>query len=196
MLSLVRLGDGTQDHMRSADGHFNFMCHALAGSALIDIPLSGYRVHGDNYFAQREMLEGLHMSTTEYIAKSRVDRIASAEILLERADRFSWLLGRSYWRVFDQCAGAGAEGSRRIFRSQAARETISRHVPKLTQVFGEARVAREVAWRFGYRNGARVMGHGFQKKLPLKLRGQLLLQSLVGPVARSRSVRALLKKRR
>jgi glycosyltransferase involved in cell wall biosynthesis len=183
MLELVRLGDGSQDYIRTADTHFNSMCHALAGSAVIDIPLSAYRLHGFNYFTRQESLDGLNKGTKEHRESSRANRLASAELLLTHSDAFAWLLGRDYWATFDQCAGAGKKGSRRIFKAQEAREIFGRNIGRLIHSHGQPRVAREVAWRFGYRQGLRIMRLGTGKSLSIKLRARLFLQSLIGPVA-------------
>jgi glycosyltransferase involved in cell wall biosynthesis len=45
-----------QLRMRASDTYFLPISHAFAGSALINFPLSAYRVHGDNYYAVRESL--------------------------------------------------------------------------------------------------------------------------------------------
>ncbi len=196
MLDLVKLGDGNQDYMRAADTHFNYMCHAFAGSAVIDLPLSAYRVHGSNYFAQQETLDPLSKGTKEYAEKSRRDRLISAEILLREPEKFSWLLGVSYWRVFDQCAGAGSDGSQRIFRQREVREMFARHMESLIAAHGEAKLGSEIARRFGYRKGARLMSRGLRARVPLRMRGSLLLQSAVGRSKILKLLRRLKKKRR
>ncbi|MFN3746848.1 MAG: glycosyltransferase family 2 protein [Hyphomicrobiaceae bacterium] len=186
MLDLVKLGDGGQTIMRAADSHFNYMCHALAGSAVIDLPLSGYRVHGDNYFTRQETLDGLSKGTKEYAEKSRLDRLESAELLLRDAGMFGWLLGRYYWRILDQCAGAGRDGSRRIYRRREAQEIFSRNIETLRQAHGKTKLAGEVARRFGYRRGVRIMAGGAEKRVSLRIRSHLLVQSILGPVSRLR----------
>jgi glycosyltransferase involved in cell wall biosynthesis len=196
MLDLVKLGDGNQEYMRSADTHFNYMCHAFAGSAVIDLPLSAYRVHGSNYFAQQETLDALSKGTKEYAEKSKRDRLVSAEILLREPEKFNWLLGGNYWRVFDQCAGAGSDGSRRIFRQRDVREMFARHMEPLIAAHGQAKLGSEIARRFGYRKGTRLLSRGLRTRLPLRLRGSLLLQSAVGRSKILRLLRRLKKKRR
>ncbi|ODT24193.1 MAG: hypothetical protein ABS54_09945 [Hyphomicrobium sp. SCN 65-11] len=197
MLDLIRLGDGSQDYMRAADTHFNYMCHAFAGSAVIDLPLSAYRVHGDNYFARQETYDALSKGTKEYAENSRLDRLASAELLLREPEKFSWLLGGSYWRVFDQCAGAGADGSRRTFRRPEAREIFARNIEPLVLTHGKVALGREIARRFGYRKGKRLMAQGLKGRLRLRMHGQLLFQSVVGGSGIVRALRRLsLRKRR
>ena len=43
----------------STDGHYNRLCHVLGGSAFIDMPLSTYRIHGDNAHVSEPSLHAM-----------------------------------------------------------------------------------------------------------------------------------------
>ena len=56
VLELARYSRPERTWMRAADNFLNPLCHAFGGSALIEQPLSAYRVHGANYYNERESL--------------------------------------------------------------------------------------------------------------------------------------------
>lgn len=180
MLDLVRIGDGESVQMRSADTHFNYMCHAFAASAVIDLPLTAYRVHGANYFARQETLDPLSKGTKEYAEKSRLDRLSSAEIILKEAVKFRWLLGSSYWKIFDQCSGAGTEGRRRVFRLSETYEMFARNMGPLILAHDQRQLARELARRLGYRRASKLIAQELKRRLRVRETGQLLFAGVAG----------------
>ncbi|MBN9551384.1 MAG: glycosyltransferase, partial [Alphaproteobacteria bacterium] len=148
MLRLLRLDDGSKPWMTSADGYFNTVCHAVAGSALIDIPLSGYRLHSSNYFSLGESIEGVRAGTREYSARAQEFTYESVRLLIEGSDRFDWLLGPDFWPVVDRVTREDQAGLRDYFKNELAVEAFRRNASLLRSVFGDKRFGKEVTARF------------------------------------------------
>lgn len=178
ILDLVRIGDGKEPIMRAADSHFNQICHALTGSAVIDMPLSGYRIHGGNYFARLENIEGLSKGSKEHMAKFHKERIETSELLLANAERFSWLLGGEYWNVLDYSIGSAGGISLRRYGSREVYQTFIRHAEELRRVQGDRKFCNEIGKRFRYRRARKILKKGFGGTLTLRRGAMLMLSSL------------------
>ena len=88
--------------MRAVDNFLNPLCHVFGGSALIDEPLSAYRVHGSNYYSQREVLPGVQSGSAESMRRTRENSIETLDVFLEKAAAFSPILQDRFWPAFDQ----------------------------------------------------------------------------------------------
>jgi len=186
VLRLLRLDDGSNPRMTSADGYFNTICHAVAGSALIDMPLSGYRLHANNYFATGESVEGIRSGTRDYATKSREFTYESVKYLIEGSDRFDWLLGAEFWPVVDRVTRENADKLRDYFSNENAVGIFRRNAPQLRSVFGAKRFAKEVMARFSGAQARSILRAGFGGQIPTRH----LYKSL------SRDFRTFLKRKR
>lgn len=173
--------------MRAADAHFLPLCHAFAGTALIDIPLSTYRIHGQNYFASRESITGIRSGTAEFVEKSKLDMYQSIDHLLKNAGHNSWLLADDFWRVIDQATWRNSSELQDFYRTPLGIDIFLRNAPALRQAVGDRVFVRNVFARFGFRLGRRIVATGFGGQIPL----QAWLQGLRIAMSRRRS-RALL----
>ncbi|MEX0590252.1 MAG: glycosyltransferase family 2 protein, partial [Xanthobacteraceae bacterium] len=91
----------------SADGYFARFCHWLAGSAMIERPLSAYRIHGANLFGQTPSMTGFLGGTgraENWLPRRRRELLRA---VLERADEISKRTepGR-FWGILDQAIDA------------------------------------------------------------------------------------------
>jgi glycosyltransferase involved in cell wall biosynthesis/predicted O-methyltransferase YrrM len=184
LLDLVKLGDGRTPYLRSADGYFNRVCHALGGSALIDTPISGYRIHTRNYFVNREGLRGLRKGTPEYAAKSISDSYESLEVFLQNADRFSWLLGDRYWSTIDQCADMSGGGTKKYYRTERGVALFMKYALKIRAAQEDNRFATEILKRFGHTRGVPIIRAGFGGAIPINIRRALIGDRLMRKVFR------------
>jgi hypothetical protein len=178
ILDLVKLGDGAAAYMRSADGHFNNLCHALAGSALIDVPLSGYRIHTANYFTNRENLIGMKKGTRAYEEKSRAETYQSIEVFLQNAEQFGWLLGNNYWPTIEQCTDQSFPDARAYFRTAASVALFLKHAGALRAALGDRRFVKDIVAQLGRKRGEKVLKAGFGGSLPARVHRDLLARRI------------------
>ncbi|MGE0846589.1 MAG: glycosyltransferase [Flavobacteriaceae bacterium] len=123
---------------RAVDGHLCTFAHAIGGTALIDLPLSAYRIHDANDFALRESIGGLSPGRSKVPERVVGEGLKSLGILFERAELFGRLLpGERFWRAADQ-VGAAARNERGKFTPSAdGAQPFSEHFETLVSVFGE-----------------------------------------------------------
>jgi hypothetical protein len=168
VLRLLRLDDGSNPRMTAADGYFNTICHAVAGSALIDMPLSGYRLHSSNYFAAGESIEGIRGGTRSYAAKSQEFTYESVRFLIEQSDRFDWLLGAEFWPIVDRVTRESGAALRDYFRNELAVEIFRQNAPQLRSVFGDEKFRKEITNRFSGAQARSILRAGFGGRIPLR----------------------------
>ena len=180
LLDLTKIGDGSSVLLRSADGHFNRACHALAGSAVVDLPLSAYRVHGNNFFAQGESIRDLRSGTPAYHLKSNLDNYESVAILLERVDTFKWLLGNKYWNVVDRLAEVYSPKQRKTYFSTERGEAIFlKNAVGLRKALGNGEFVTGVAVRFDRVRARNVINAAFDGRAPFKVRMSAFAKSFL-----------------
>lgn len=170
ILEMSVIKSGGPKFMRSADGHFNFLCHALAGTALIDIPLCGYRLHGANFFAARESVPALRQGTEKRAARSELNSRQTLEILLDRADFFAWILRGRYWTMIDQLTLASAQKLKMYYRAPGTVELFTRHVAKMRDVFGDKQTIQQLRRRFPVMVAWRILQKGAPDRIPPSFR--------------------------
>jgi glycosyltransferase involved in cell wall biosynthesis len=114
-LALVHHHPKDRTYFRAADNYLNPFCHLFGGSGLIDRQLSAYRLHGANYFSQRESVYKLGAGKPEVRQLAVRERLETIQILLERAAHFEQILpGRRFWKAVDQLSEGAARPDRKI----------------------------------------------------------------------------------
>ena len=169
VLEMVAFNDRNATYMRSADGHFLPLCHAFAGTALIDVPLSAYRIHGENYFVNRESLLGIPNGTPEYAAKSRRESYESVASILENARQNAWLLRESFWRVVDISTRVHSDDLKAYYGAPSGVEIFERHAATLREAVGDRAFIQNICARFGFRDARRIIAKGFGGRAPARL---------------------------
>ena len=145
-LTLIRQARTPPKYVRPADAYLNPFCHALGASALIDVSLSHYRIHGANYFAMHETISGMKTGRPEFAALHEDLALETADFFLENSARFHRLLGvERYWEALDQLMMSMTPA--KVHRSRAFVECIARHIPTLQATFGDERLARALMSR-------------------------------------------------
>ncbi|WP_395448164.1 glycosyltransferase [Aminobacter sp. UC22_36] len=187
-LRLVRRG-GEPRYMRSADGYFNFMCHGFGGSALIDIVLSGYRLHGENAFSNHESSPWLRSGTPEYYRLAHEATLTDIDFLMANAVRYVWMLDGGFWSVLDLITRETPKRLRRFYGDPKVFEIFLANAPKLAVQFRSRVFCREILARYSGSQARKILRAGFGGKLKPRAYGEMALSRL-------RRARAILQKRK
>ncbi|MDH4986160.1 class I SAM-dependent methyltransferase [Aminobacter anthyllidis] len=187
-LRLVRRG-GEARYMRSADGYFNFMCHGFGGSALIDIVLSGYRLHGENAFSNHESSPSLRSGTPEYYRLAQEATLTDIDFLLANAGRYVWMLDGGFWSVLDLITRETPKRLRRFYCDPRVLEIFLANAPKLAAEFRSRVFCREILARYSGSQARKILRAGFGGKLKPRAYGEMALSWL-------RRARSMMRKRK
>lgn len=156
--------------LRASDGHFMRLAHALTGSAVVNIPLSAYRLHDTNYYARRERLQDtLHydLATADLIEQGNLE---TCEMLMRDAPRFVEIVGWRYWSMLDIVANA-AHGSmrQRFYASPETRRLFIRHSKVMRSIDSDERYVAEIFKRFDPTYAQIIVGASFSGQVPNEL---------------------------
>ena len=187
--SILRLVRRDGSHMRSADGYFNFMCNAFAGSALIDVILSGYRLHGSNYFSARERSSWLVSGSPAYNLKASEATLTDIEFLLANVGKYAWMLNGAFWSVVDQVTRETPQRLRKFYRDPKLFEIFLANAPLLAAEFRPRIFCREILARFSGRQARKILRTGLGGKLNPRAYGEIAVSHL-------RRTRLALRKRK
>lgn len=166
ILRLVSRGDGNTPFMRSADGYFNVICHGLAGSAIIGLPLSGYRLHGTNYYSTLESLSGIRQGSAIYTERAIAATVTDVDFVLENAEKLSWMLYSPYWDLVDCITRAEERRLRKTYSTAPMHEVFIKNAPILRKVFGPRVFSREILKRYSGQQARQILRAGFDGHLP------------------------------
>ena len=156
--------------MRACDGHFLRLSHALTGSAIVNIPLSAYRLHGDNYFARRERLQEIYHFDKGDLDGIEQGILESAELLMQNAGRFSEIVGWRYWWMLDIAANASEGDMRERFYSSAqVRRAFIRHARSMRDIDSDEQYVSEIFARFNPIDAQIIIGASFSGEIPPEL---------------------------
>jgi glycosyltransferase involved in cell wall biosynthesis len=146
-LDIARPQGMPRAYFRSIDHCFNILGHALGGSALIDLPLSLYRLHGANEFSERASIPGWRHGRRAIMDRNRDQHRDTIAHLLRRADYFCWVLrnGR-FWNAIDRLAPPVPEREA-FFDDEASLRLFAEHHAALREIFGAAELRRELRRR-------------------------------------------------
>jgi hypothetical protein len=157
---MATIGKPNEKLIRATDAHINHMCHALGGTALIDIPLVGYRQHGNNFFSTSETIASLRRGTRDYGQRDRATSRATLETLLERVDFFEWVLIGRYWASIDRLTRAEPDEIRKYFAHPESIAMFSRHIQKMRSVFDDDTLMKEIRKRYSFFHARRIFANG------------------------------------
>jgi glycosyltransferase involved in cell wall biosynthesis/predicted O-methyltransferase YrrM len=152
-LEWARIGDGAQKLMRPADEHFNRVCHALAGTGIINLTLSAYRIHGSNAFASHEKLEAIHTGTVQWRNFAASNTAETFEHILASKDRYIEKMGGRYFSMVTYFLDELGD----FKRDPRVKAAIGRHVVELQRLFGAQQVNQMVLSRYGSRVGLEIL---------------------------------------
>jgi glycosyltransferase involved in cell wall biosynthesis len=150
VLELTKMGDGGRI-MRPADAHINRLSHALAGSAVLNLVLSGYRIHDGNMYATRETLAGIEQGRSSWDGHDLT--IATLRHLLDRKEFYIDKVGKRYLDIVHYYVDSLGEAAHR----PATKALIRDHIGELRARFGRRRVDRAIRKWFGMRAGLQML---------------------------------------
>jgi glycosyltransferase involved in cell wall biosynthesis len=155
-IKLFQFADDFVIPNRSNDGYFKFLAWGIAPTAIIDLPLSAYRIHGRNYWSILESISGLKQFNLEYFEKSKVNYHQTLEVVLSRSVELHWLTG-NLWNLIDTMT-KGFSRERRIeyYNSEPILNLFKKYAAHICDAVGERDFAIEVARRFGLLNGLKI----------------------------------------
>ncbi|WP_421724690.1 glycosyltransferase [Bauldia sp.] len=132
----------------ASDTLLNEVCHWLSGTALIDVPLSAYRLHDENVFASRIRIPGVRGMTRRSIERNRGQRrFIRAAMIRNRSRTRGWLATEQFWTAFDWI-GANSGG---LADNADLLEALTESYDQLADEFGEIGLARALLSRLPHR---------------------------------------------
>jgi len=166
ILELVHYSAPNRTWMRAVDNFLNPLCHVFGGSALINQPLSAYRVHGGNYYSQREVLLGVHGGSAEAMQRTRDNGIETLGIFLEKAAIYRPVLRDRFWFAFDQLSSDLRGPNGHLLSEPKLLTVLADHYQGLREIFGESDVEHELRARLASPDFYGVLRRGHRGPLP------------------------------
>jgi hypothetical protein len=133
----------------ATDNYFMPFVHALGGSACVDIPLSGYRIHGQNRHGGQPSFPDLTTVSKTAASRSQTRRTDITLALASRARDFNATHGQSFWTMMDVAAAADSIARDDYFSAPAVQNILADHFAELTAACGEAKTKSELRKRMG-----------------------------------------------
>jgi glycosyltransferase involved in cell wall biosynthesis len=158
----------------AADGHYNRLCHLLAGSAIIEVPLSTYRIHGNNFHVSQPSLHGMATNSGPAVRFAGLRFREIIRVLVARASEFSWRIGHvRYWDALGSLLNYPRHTDD-VADKAGVPAFLATQLPELIQAFGAKTTLREL----GKRLPARMLASAFRLyhrpgRLPIAIRLQL-----------------------
>jgi len=133
----------------STDNYFMPFTHALGGSACIDLPLSGYRIHGNNLHGALPSIPGLKTIRKAAALRSQTRRNDIIRELAARARDFVATHRHTFWALMN-AANAGIP-RKTYFRDPAIQEILIDHFDELVAACGESQTNNALRARMGWK---------------------------------------------
>jgi uncharacterized protein (TIGR01627 family) len=176
VLKLVHYKPKDRTYLRAADNYLCPFCHVFGGSALIDKPLSAYRVHDNNYFAERESIRDVSTGRSKIAKRSEREALETLGVLFARAEFFQEVLpGKSFWKAADQLASVGSS-RRKIAVCADEVSPFSDNYERLKRAFGEKVLLGRLTERLRLKALLTVLRAASDPGIPLRLRSRLLIE--------------------
>ena len=166
IVELVHYSTPNRIWMRAVDNFLNPLCHVFGGSALINQPLSAYRLHGCNEWSQREMLSGVHGGSVEAMQRAREDSIETLGIFLEKAANYRPVLQDRFWFAFDQLSSEFRGPNGQLVSEPKLLTVLADHYQGLRAIFGQSDVEHELRARLASQDFYGVLRRRHRGRLP------------------------------
>ena len=135
---LLRLLAPLVEHrVAAADNYYVPFVNAVAGSALIEVPLSAYRLHGRNRHGAMVSLHGLRSVSPSGAARSVTRRRDIMETLCGKVEIFGPILGERFWDVMDVPANIDGEDLTACYESEQVQLILSKYCRQIQDFFGD-----------------------------------------------------------
>ncbi|WP_421724453.1 glycosyltransferase family 2 protein [Bauldia sp.] len=149
------------------DTHVNVLTHMIAGSALIDLPLSAYRIHDRNLSSDSIRLNGAKNLPEAAALRGRRQRgSACAWLIRGRAAAKSWIPTEEFWTTLDRIDFNSGEMPHNAEIHSAFAECFD----ALSREFGERALIEELRSRLPFRETKKIIrAAGSWAKKPFRL---------------------------
>ena len=137
MLELCRPADAPKIYVAAIDNYYVPFVNAMASSALITKPLSGYRFHASNRFASSPSMLGLRAITRSGRQRSIAKRRDIITTLCSNPARYAEILGERFWCVMDLPSSIDRLDRAASFESSKIQKDIEANFEKFYATFGE-----------------------------------------------------------
>ena len=129
----------------------------MAKSALIDLTLSAYRIHGNNIWVQRESVNSLKNYGPDYDAKQIADFHMNQEIVLSRSVELNWL-SRNLWNLINRMADIqNSDEQKPYYSSTLIIDLFAKYASQMQQALSPSEYYSGIAMRFGLWNGLKII---------------------------------------
>jgi glycosyltransferase involved in cell wall biosynthesis len=156
MIKLLQIGNDERITNRPGDNYFRNMSHCLGQSALIDLPLSAYRIHGGNYWAYFESINDIKQHTLTYDVKSNSDYRHNQELVLIGSVEFHRLSG-NIWHMIDFMSKAyDQNGIKSYYSDPIVVAMFVKYSAELSAALTQSEFYSGLANRFGLINGLKI----------------------------------------
>jgi hypothetical protein len=140
-----------EHRIAAADNYYVPFVNAVAGSALIDVPLSAYRLHGRNRHGLMVSLHGLRSVLPSGAERSIIRRRDIMETLCGKVEVFGPILGERFWEVMDVPAKLDGDELADCYESEQVQRMLSKYCAGLREFFGDQIVRTQLEKRMSRR---------------------------------------------
>jgi glycosyltransferase involved in cell wall biosynthesis len=155
---LLRLLAPVVEHRVAAvDNYYVPFVNAVAGSALIDVPLSAYRLHGRNRHGAMVSLHDLRSISPSGQARSVIRRRDIMETLCGKVDIFGPMLGERFWEVMDVPTKIDGGDLTACYESEQVQRMLAKYCGGLRDFFGDRIVRTQLEKRMCPRKAERLL---------------------------------------
>lgn len=164
-------------HM-ATDAHYARLAHLFGGSAIIDMPLSAYRIHGENLFSSSSSMGWLRNGAGPAAKHFKMRRNEALRILFHDPSNVSWMLGstKRYWESIDTLCEADGTSRQETLTEPEVKQMFRDYMPKLVDAFGQRIASREIATRFSRKDLQFILS---RPDLPNSLKRKVSLRKLL-----------------
>lgn len=127
----------------SADGHYNRLAHLLGGSAIIDLPLSTYRIHGENFAVSAPSLASLRGDSGPATQFKALRVREMVRVFVSEAGTFSSRIGEArYWSALNALFERDLLKTPADLTNWHHQDFFNQQIQHLAAVFGKRKVLR------------------------------------------------------
>ncbi|WP_169516657.1 glycosyltransferase family 2 protein [Kaistia adipata] len=128
----------------SGDGHYNRLCHLIGGSAIIDLPLSTYRIHGGNFYVSTPSLASWQLDGGPALQFGALRSREMIRVLVANTQDFAWRIGeKRFWDSLFILVDLGQK--RQGGTTEEFATFIGEQIGILAQTFGEKHTLHQLA---------------------------------------------------
>jgi uncharacterized protein (TIGR01627 family) len=154
-------------YFHAADAYLNSFCHALGGSAQIDLTLSAYRVHGANYFALRESVYGIKPGRPEFEPRNEQLKCEAIEFVLRNAQRYVDIIGEErFWSLIDHIALDA--GTRKLLGLPYLQKALVDNFASFVEIFGERGLCKGLIPRMSSKHFRAALSDAHGGRIPFR----------------------------